>query len=78
MMKLQAIVDSEGKVVGTVQVGKHELEQGGQIEVFAEPLEGQEIHDVEIDLEGQFAGIGVDELHQRVGELVRQARQRVL
>lgn len=65
-MRLHVVLDSEGNILGTAQVGIARLEDGTQLEIGMVPEPGQTIHEVEVP--DELRELSPIEVHQRVAE----------
>jgi hypothetical protein len=67
-VRLNVIVDREGNILGTAQVGIARLEDGRELEIGMVPGPGQTIH--EVDVPDELRELSPEEVHQRVAESV--------
>jgi hypothetical protein len=65
-MRLNVIVDREGNILGTAQVGIARLEDGTELEIGIVPEPGQTIHVV--DVSDDVRELSPEEVHQRVSQ----------
>jgi len=72
-MRLQVVVDSVGVVVGTVRAGTHQLPDGSEMEVGVVALEGQVVHEINYELEGDVLQEDVEQFHLKLGRLLQEA-----
>jgi hypothetical protein len=67
-VRLNVIVDREGNILGTAQVGIARLEDGTELEIGMVPEPGQTIH--EVDVPDELRELSPEEVHQRVAESI--------
>jgi hypothetical protein len=66
-MKTLVVTDERGKLVGLVRDDEEERVEGGPAEIRLEPLEGQQVHEIELppELEGIDSALDLHETIER-------------
>jgi hypothetical protein len=68
-MKIYAIVDKSGKVIGTLNPGPVKLKDGTEASVGIKAREGQAVHELEV--EDDVMKLRVEQVHAEVEKLIR-------